>query len=128
MDDNQFISVTLTSVGEYYDNLITVLDCKEEDDLTFNLIKSKLIAEYERKLVKSIENKENESESVFKIHTGATKKYCEFCKENGHNKKFCFKFSDWLSKKKERDRRPIKESVTMIIAEESDDGEEEFLF
>lgn len=39
----------MTSVGEEYDHLITALDCRNEEELTLDLVKCKLLDEYERK-------------------------------------------------------------------------------
>ncbi|XP_037024176.1 uncharacterized protein LOC119066056 [Bradysia coprophila] len=62
IDDQQFVSIVMTSVGEDYDGLITALDCRDENDLTFDLVQSKLMDEYERK--KKVDDFPFEGESV----------------------------------------------------------------
>lgn len=127
MDDKEFVLIVITSVGEDYDNLITVLDSKNEDELTFDLVKCKLLAEYERRIKNN--DKENYDEGVFKIKT-FNRKYCDFCKESGHIKKYCSKFDDWLIEKKKKDGRNSNKAVSMIKCVNSDEleSDEEFLF
>ncbi len=62
--DNQFVLVVLTSVGEDYDNLINVLDCKEEEELTFDLIKCKLISDERKSKHESVEVEEESTNAI----------------------------------------------------------------
>lgn len=125
VEEEQFVSIILTSVGEDYDHLVTALDCRDEKELTLDLVKCKLLDEYDRKT--KIEN--IEAESAFKIQST---KFCDFCKGSGHLKKSCFKFEDWLNRKKQRDEKLNKpeESVKMIQFANSGDleSDEEYLF
>lgn len=91
VDDEQFVSIMLTSVGEDYDNLITALDCRDEDDLTLAFVKSKLLDEYDRK-------KKNESSNgvAMKVFSKPIVS-CHFCDKKGHVKKFCSKFIEWTA-------------------------------
>ncbi len=105
-----------------------MLDCKDEEELTFDLIKCKLISEYERK--SKPESAEVEEESIMKF---VTKKYCNFCKESGHIRKFCPKFITWLSEKKAKCEEESKESTNAIANQDhcnefDDDFREEYLF
>lgn len=86
----------LTSVGEEYDNLITALDCRDEEDLTLDLLKSKLLDEYDRK-------KRNESSNgvAMKVYSKPVIN-CHFCDKKGHIKKFCSKFLEWSAAEKEK--------------------------
>lgn len=61
VDDKQFVSIIMTSVGEDYDNLITALDCRKEDELTLDLVKCKLLDEYERKFRNQFSENQGES-------------------------------------------------------------------
>lgn len=133
IDDHQFVSIVMTSVGEDYDNLITALDCRDEEHLTFELVKSKLLDEYERKVKNDYFATEGESLAGLKNYA---KKYCDFCKEPGHVKKFCGKFDSWLAERKKKDEnaaRAATEQKLNLVAcgafdDESDDDGYEYLF
>lgn len=126
IEEQQFVSIVLTSVNEDYDHLFTALDCRNEEELTLDLVKCKLLDEYDRKT--KDENIEGES-SAFKIQNT---KFCDFCKTSGHLKKSCFKVEDWLNRKKQKDEKLNKpeESVKMMRMEYFGDMEsdEEYLF
>lgn len=125
VEEEQFVSIILTSVGEEYDHLVTALDCRNEKELTLDLVKCKLLDEYDRKT----KTENIEGESAFKIQNT---KFCDFCKGSGHLKKSCFKFEDWINRKKRNDVKLGKpeESVKMIKVENTDNFEsgEEYLF
>lgn len=117
IEEQQFVSIVLTSVGEEYDHLVTALDCRKEDELTLDLVKCKLLDEYDRKMNK--ENKE-ESESVMKVQG---MKYCDFCKGAGHLKKSCFKFEEWLNRKKNEQKKESLKAIKSGQSNYDDDGE-----
>ena len=125
MDDNQFVSIIMTSVGEEYDNLITALDCRNEEELTLDLVKCKLLDEYERKS-KNHEESEQTS-SAFQFSTNSH--FCDFCKTKGHVKKSCSKFAVWLEKKKKSEgTTSVSQSTNAIKQVDSDDNDFEYLF
>lgn len=125
VDDQQFLLITMTSVGEDYDSLITALDCRKENELTFDLVKSKLLDEYERK-IKSADF-EMDGQSVAAIKQ-VGKKYCDFCKVSGHIKKFCGKFDNWLAEKKKKDEKKDENDFNKINLLTCDEDREEYLF
>lgn len=123
IDDQQFVSIILTSVGEEYDNLVTALDCRKEDELTLDMVKCKLLDEYDRK--NKTENKENSA------YMAQTTKYCDFCKGAGHLKKSCFKFEQWLKQKKHNEEKKdteVNESAKAVISSWSSDEEVDYAF
>lgn len=132
VDDKQFVSIIMTSVGEEYDSLITALDCRNEDELTLDLVKCKLLDEYERKSKNQFsENQEESQSSVFKFSTKSY--YCDFCKAKGHVKKSCPKFTEWLERKKNSEESSNNSKLNCIQSTnatqqvDSDDGYE-YLF
>lgn len=101
-----FMSATLLgSLPPSYDNMILALEARSEEDITLNLVSSKLIAEYKRR----IERQQTENENVaLKVNSSIRKDEftCYFCKNKGHLKKNCQKYVDWLQKKeKEGEQR-----------------------
>lgn len=122
IEEQQFVSIILTSVGDDYDHLVTALDCRHEDELTLEMVKSKLLDECDRK--NKNENKEN---TALKVQM----KYCDFCKGAGHLKKSCFKFEEWLNRKRDNDERKsteVKESAKVVMSGWSTDEEVDYAF
>lgn len=123
VDEQQFVSIVLTSVGEDYDNLVTALDCRNEDELTLDMVRCKLLDEYDRKA-----KTENKEECVLKVQNT---KFCDFCKGAGHLKKSCFKYEEWLQRKKDREEKnkpAATESLKMIRSGGWSDEEENYCF
>lgn len=116
VDDKQFVSIIITSVGDDYDHLVTALDCRHEDELTLDLVKCKLLDEYERKI--KIKKSEVQEESAYKIYNKPY--YCDFCKTKGHLKKSCSKFTSWLEKKKDENKENHVESAKSAKEVEND--------
>lgn len=103
IDDELFVSIMITSAGEDYDNLITALDCRNEEDLTLDLVKNKLLDEYDRK------KKSEKADSVAMKVFSKSVPICHFCEKKGHVKKFCTKYMQWLAAQKEKNEKLEKE-------------------
>lgn len=86
VDDEQFVSIIMTSVGDDYDNIITALDCRNTDELILDFVKCKLLDEYERKT----KNMNQEKAVAHQVFSKAY--FCDFCETKGHVKKSCSKF------------------------------------
>lgn len=119
IDEQQLVSIILTSVGDDYDHLVTALDCRNENELTLDMVKCKLMDEYDRKT-----KNENKEEAALKLQV---MKYCDFCKGAGHLKKNCFKFEKWLNSKKANEEKAngVTESAKAIICNWSGEEDEE---
>lgn len=90
--------MTLSSLPSSYDNLIIGLEARPEDDLNFSFVESKLIEEYHRRRNK--DQYTDSSESVLAV--GKRNKSpieCYFCHKQGHTKKECVSFQNWLKRK-----------------------------
>lgn len=93
LSDRWSAAMLLSSLPDSYDALITSLESRREDEITFALVQQRVIAEYERH---SMGN--SGGDSILKMV--ATGRRCYFCKEIGtHIKKDCKKYKDWLAKK-----------------------------
>lgn len=130
-----FSATLLGSLPENYDNLITALEARDQQ-LTSSLVCSKVIGEYKRRLERNLDV-QGESVSKFSSTTKKSSFSCHFCKEQGHLRKHCKKYTEWLKKNKPKANvkpvseanKPGTEGANMIKAE-SDEGEdrEEYLF
>lgn len=88
----------MASLPASYDNLVVALEARHEEDLTSNLVSSKLIAEYKRRA----ERQQIEGDNVaLKLNLSSRKDEvsCYFCKKQGHVKRNCSKYIEWLQKK-----------------------------
>lgn len=93
LSDKWSAAMLLSSLPDSYDALITSLESRREDEITFALVQQRVIAEYERHSTAI-----SGGDSILK--TVAIGRRCYFCKEMGtHIKKDCKKYKDWLAKK-----------------------------
>lgn len=127
-----FSAVLLGSLPESYDNLITALEARDEE-LTLNLVCSKVISEYKRRLERKTDNS---GESIMRISSSFNRDSfsCHFCKGQGHIRST--KNTEWLNKNKVAKNKPDDEAKkpgvqgTNMIRAESDreESREEFIF
>uniref|UniRef100_A0A1Y1LUY5 CCHC-type domain-containing protein n=1 Tax=Photinus pyralis TaxID=7054 RepID=A0A1Y1LUY5_PHOPY len=101
LSDNWSVAMLLSSLPRSYDTLITALETRPEDELTFALVQQKVIAEYERRLNTVNSDSTDWTEKVLKSVSKEMK--CFFCKRSGHMKSSCEKYQRWKDKKKKED-------------------------
>lgn len=133
-----FSATLLSSLPESYDNLITALEARDQE-LTLSIVCTKVIAEYKRRIER---NWENNGESVLRVSSLSSFKKCTFlchyCKEKGHIRKNCMKYTEWLKRclKEQKDETPESEEAkklstqinSITTADAGNEYEEEFLF
>lgn len=114
------IAILLSSLSETYHTLVTALEARDQKDLTFTLIQTKVIDEYMRRN----SNKNESDEQVLKIsERGRTRKYCYYCNEPNHLMRNCWKFKEDIQNgQKERN------CVINQYKEDSEDEQDEQLF
>lgn len=94
LDKDTKICMLLRSLPPSYDGLVTTLDSRSDDDISLDVVKSKLVDEYNRQL----ERKGSGSAKIEKAMRSAEGKSsgdsrtCHFCKKTGHIKRNCRKF------------------------------------
>lgn len=101
-EENIMVFIILSSIGEEYDTLITSLEARDEKTLTLEVIRNKLLEQYEK--MKSVASREGHVQALkssstpkkFSPKGGQRNKIkCYFCKNQGHVKKDCRKFKQW---------------------------------
>lgn len=81
-----FMAATLMgSLPDSYDNLITAMEARDEEELTPSYICSKIIDEYKRRSSRESAQRDDMSTAAYSANTyRKNKKYCTFCKRPGH--------------------------------------------
>lgn len=103
LDEKIINHLMLSSVNEEeYGSLITALEARDEDTLTTEIIRNKLLEEYEKR-----ENEANAKDAAVAYRFGMANKRkkfgkkqnqnkkCYFCKKPGHFKSQCEEFRRW---------------------------------
>lgn len=118
LKDNLVAAMLLSSLLDSYGALITGLENRLEDDLTLDLVKSKVIDEYKRRKSSGATSKEL-NETAMKIQFKKSKDKgnlnCFFCKKAGHLKKDCTKYHEWKEKQGKTKACKVSEDQCFMI-------------
>lgn len=119
LSESWSVAMLLSSLSSEYDSLVTALESRNEEELTFGLVQNKVIAEYERKL-RGGQSSNTSSDSVLK--TVAKVSLCFFCKKSGHQKQNCLKYKQWMQKQTNRNddkakHVPVKEEPSTKVVD-----------
>ncbi|KXJ78035.1 hypothetical protein RP20_CCG005822 [Aedes albopictus] len=81
----------LRSLPDSYSSLVTALESRPDADLTLQLVKSKLLDEYERRKDRSGGSSSDKAmkAGVKTSSTAVSEKTCFFCKKKGHLRRNC---------------------------------------
>lgn len=98
--ENLQVALLLCSLPESYENLVTALEGRADDDLTMELVKSKLIQEFERRRESSREIDISNEDVALKtkmrgnvyVKRDNKEKLCYYCKKSGHLKQDCYHY------------------------------------
>ena len=114
-------ALLLSGLPDSYENLVTALDARPDDELTLEYVKGKLVDEYKRRTEGSAPDK---SESALKTYDKSKNKSsdkqretrdCFFCKRTGHLKKDC---RDWKAKVNELKKRGSYQKAKSAVSNE----------
>lgn len=94
------VAMLLSSLPRSYDTLITALEARKEDELTFAFVQQKLIAEFERRI--NGDGNYDEKALKAKFQTKRNEVSCFFCKKPNHIKKDCPDYIKWKAKKEKQ--------------------------
>lgn len=90
LEEKLKIAMVLRSMPESYHFLASALEARPDDDITMELVRSKLMDEYHKRLERC--GKSSSKEQVLKTQKASTEKVCFFCKKPGHFKRDCRKW------------------------------------
>ena len=96
-DSKTSVAIVLSSLGSEYEPLITALEAWDENKLTLEAVRSKLIEEYSRKQ-DVVANDVTESA----LKADRKLRSCTFCKKKGHLESQCYAKQRSISKQEER--------------------------
>lgn len=94
LSDKWSVAMLLSSLPRSYDTLITALETRPEDELTFALVQQMVIAEYERRT-----NADGGDPNEKALRSVSKASVCFFCKKPGHMKNNCDKYQNWKAKR-----------------------------
>ena len=79
------VAIVLSSLGSDYEPLITALEAWDEEKLTLEAVRSKLIEEYSRK-----QSVDGTGSTASALKVDRKPRTCTFCKKKGHLESYCY--------------------------------------
>ncbi|XP_065089133.1 uncharacterized protein LOC135710474 [Ochlerotatus camptorhynchus] len=130
LDDQWLVAILFSSLPEEYETLVTALEARPENDLTLDMVKSKLIDEWQKK--KQRNDDSDNPEAVLYASSKAKKDRCFFCKKLGHQKANCENFRVWKVEKESgavsKHRKAVsKQQKANHVSQQDDDDSYAFL-
>jgi len=129
VSDQQVATLLLCGLPDEYETLITALEARDEDELTLEYVKNKLVDAYKRKKDSEADSTESRTESAMysgkiRPHSHMNNRHnrnketrtCFFCKRQGHLKKDC---AVWKARTEQepRSKHRAKNAVTIPDSE-----------
>lgn len=93
-------ALLLVSIPESYNNLITAIEARDETSITSDLVKTKLIDEYNRRIEQQSERSSNTIPTAYKSSVNLrnfnkkSEKFCTYCKYKNHTRDECFRLQN----------------------------------
>lgn len=94
LDKDTKVCMLLRSLPPSFDGIVAALDSREDDDISLDIVKSKLMDEYHRRLEREGVGTGSKSEKAMQSVNNKSKesRVCHFCKRAGHLRRDCRKF------------------------------------
>lgn len=105
--DDVAVSAILASIGQEYEGLVVAMEAWDDERLTLNTVKAKLLDEWKRKSDRS------EVDTAFVVTLGARQQpdfTCYFCQKKGHLKRDCILFKKY---KEDKDNKESARTARM---------------
>lgn len=121
------VGMLLASLPKEYANLVTALEARDESEITWGLVYSKILDEHQRQ---TTNNDDVIEERVMKITSTSTNMLCHFCKKNNHEMRDCFgykryqqfrEFEDFQRQKTDN----MNEKVNRVMLDDCENEEDE---
>lgn len=95
----------LATLPSSYDPLVTALEARNEIELTSPYVRSKIIEEYKRRKERDSSASDTTALKVNSNLNRSKEFHCFFCKEEGHIRRNCSKYKEWLKKKSDNTQK-----------------------
>ncbi|XP_065080014.1 uncharacterized protein LOC135702887 [Ochlerotatus camptorhynchus] len=130
LDDQWLVAILFSSLPEEYETLVPTLEARPENDLTLDMVKGKLIDEWQKK--KQRNDDSDNPEAVLYANSKAEKDRCFFCKNLGHQKANCEKFRVWKAEKGNgavsKHRKAVSKQQKANHVSQQDDDDDSYAF
>lgn len=83
------IAMVLRSLPDSFDVLVTALETRKDEDLTMEVVKQKLLDEWQRRSERAVNHGYGNGESVLKSVVKGQEKVCYHCQKPGHFRRNC---------------------------------------
>lgn len=95
------IAMILRSLPDSFDVLVTALESRKDEDLTMEIVKQKLLDEWQRRTERNVSSSFGTGESALKsVAKRQEEKICFFCRKPGHFRRNC---RLWLKQRSDDD-------------------------
>ena len=131
VSDQQVATLLLCGLPDEYETLITALEARDEDELTLEYVKNKLVDAYKRKKDSEADSTESRTESAMysgkiRPHSHMNNRHnrnketrtCFFCKRQGHLKKDC---AVWKARTEQEPRSKHRAKHAVVIPDSEND-------
>lgn len=107
LDKDTKICMILRSLPPSFDGIVTALDNRADDDISVDIVKSKLMDEFHRRLERESAGSKT-VKAMRSVEKSKESRVCHFCKKPGHLRRDCRKYR--ASVKEENGSRSEKEN------------------
>lgn len=121
------IGIVFASLSQSYSTLITALEARPEEDLTWSIVYTKILDEFQRQKEQEGNYFKKNEEKVMKVSMSKEVTFCYFCKKNTHKMHDCYKlkryhqFQEFEKFQKDAEEKKINKANQIEIKKDEDD-------